>query len=391
VEDFEVGEEGAAAGGGELTEDGLHAGFVAGGDFAPEGAALGGEDEDDLAAVLGVFGADDEAVADHAVEDDGGAGLADEEEFDKEGLFHFSAAVGEEVEDIELGAGEAVGLEEGIAAAFEEALHKKEGDEKIVGSGLAFHATSIRVDRMMSNCFILNKSFRIYAIRGVAGAFHLLCEAERREAVLIDTGLAGELPKLERTLREAGLAWADIKAILLTHGHLDHTGNLARVKEPTGAPVQAHAREQAHIDGRFPYRGASRLCGAMEAVGRGVFGYRPVAIDLPLTPEEELPYWGGLRVVHLPGHTAGHCGFYSDRFELLFSGDLFASYWFSTHPPPVFLNSCGELMATSVERVKALRPRYLIPNHYDKFDGDLHRRRFEAWTGRQKGQVANAL
>ena len=33
-----------------------------------------------------------------------------------------------------------------------------------------------------------------------------------------------------------------------------------------------------------------------------------------------------LRVIHLPGHTQGHCGFYSQRFSLLFTGDLFASY-----------------------------------------------------------------
>jgi glyoxylase-like metal-dependent hydrolase (beta-lactamase superfamily II) len=162
------------------------------------------------------------------------------------------------------------------------------------------------------------------------------------------------MPRLTRILRELGLNWPDIKAILLTHGHLDHTGNLARLKELTGAPVLAHPLEQPHIDGTFPYTGPSRLCGLVEAVGRSVLRYKTVSIDQPLVPDVELPCWGGLRVIHLPGHTEGHCGFYSERFNLLFSGDLFASYWFSTHLPPVFLNSCPEKVEASLRRVKTL-------------------------------------
>jgi len=230
---------------------------------------------------------------------------------------------------------------------------------------------------MMSNYIAPEASFRIYPIRGLAGSFHLLYDINRHEAVLIDTGLVGEMPRLERILGEIGLDWADIKAILLTHGHLDHTGNLAQLKELTRAPVLAHSLEQPHIDGTFPYTGSSRLCGFMEAVGRRLFRYRTVSIDRFLVPEAELPHWGGLRVTHLPGHTEGHCGFYSERFNLLFSGDLFASYWFSTHLPPSFLNSCPEKIEASLRKVKVLAPRYIIPNHYSGLDGELHRSRFD--------------
>ena len=169
-----------------------------------------------------------------------------------------------------------------------------------------------------------------------------------------------------------------MEKILLTHGHLDHTGNLARIKELSGAPILAHPAEQAHIDGVFPYRGAARLCGAMEAVGRTVLRYRSVSIDEPLVPGAELPFWGGLEVVHLPGHTEGHCGFYSRRFDLLFTGDLFACYRFSTHLPPFFLNSCAEKLPASLHRVQELSPRYLVPNHYDRSDHEMHRQKFDA-------------
>ena len=243
---------------------------------------------------------------------------------------------------------------------------------------LAFHGDIITVKNTMSNYIALEDGFRIYPVRGYHGAFHLLHDGTRRKAVLIDTGLVGEMPRLEKIVRELGLGWSDIEAILLTHGHLDHTGNLAQLQQLTRAPVLAHPAEQRHIDGTFPYTGAARGCGLLEAIGRRLFRYRAVSIDQPLAPGDELPFWGGLRVVHLPGHTEGHCGFYSKRFDLLFCGDLFASYWFSTHLPPPFLNCCPDQFKASLARVRALNPRLIIPNHYSGLDGQLHRRRFDA-------------
>ncbi len=235
----------------------------------------------------------------------------------------------------------------------------------------------------MSNYISFDDSFHLYPIRGWHGFFHLLYDASRHEAVILDTGLVGEMSQLAHVLKELGLDWSGIKAILLTHGHLDHTGHLAEIKERTGAPIYAHPLEQPHIDGTFPYRGSSRLCGLMEAIGRRVLRYRSARIDQPLSPGQELPYWGGLKVIHLPGHTEGHCGFYSRRFDLLFSGDLFASYWFSTHLPPFFLNSCPEKFPASLRQVMELSPRYIIPNHYNGLDGEKHARKFAALAARR--------
>jgi glyoxylase-like metal-dependent hydrolase (beta-lactamase superfamily II) len=124
------------------------------------------------------------------------------------------------------------------------------------------------------------------------------------------------------------------------------------------------------------------VCGALEAVGRALLRYRPVAIDEFLADGTELSYWGGLRAVHLPGHTQGHCGFYSSRFDLLFSGDLFASYGFLTHLPPAILNSCPESFPASLDRVRKLSSRQIIPNHYFGFDGEKHRRKFDRLMAR---------
>jgi len=214
----------------------------------------------------------------------------------------------------------------------------------------------------------------IHTIRGLMGCCHLLVAGG--EGVMLDTGLFGEPVLIRRLMRRLGFGPQSVKAILLTHGHIDHAGNLARLKEWTGAKVYAHSAEQAHVDGAYPYEGVARWCGRLEAAGRALFRYRPAAIDEFLSDGQELPFWGGLQVIHLPGHTVGHCGYYSAKREVLFSGDMFASYFFNVHKPPAILNSVPEHFPASVDKIRRLNPRWIVPSHYDYLDGDLHRRRF---------------
>jgi glyoxylase-like metal-dependent hydrolase (beta-lactamase superfamily II) len=105
---------------------------------------------------------------------------------------------------------------------------------------------------------------------------------------------------------------------------------------------------------------------------------------VPIADGDELPFWGGLTVMHLPGHTLGHCGFYSARHDLLFSGDLFSSYFFNVHQPAAILNTAPELIPATLEKVQRLDPRLMVPQHYDILDGALHRRRFDRLLAKTK-------
>lgn len=206
------------------------------------------------------------------------------------------------------------------------------------------------------------------------GCCHLLEDGEG--SVMLDAGLVGEPFLIRRLVRKLGLKPDSIKAILLTHGHLDHTGNLAWLKSWTGAKVYAHSDEVQHVAGTYPYTGRTKWCGRLEALGRWLFRYEAATIDVFVYDGLDLPFWGGLRVIHLPGHTRGHCGFYSTKYNLLFSGDMFASYFFNVHKPAAILNSAPELFPESMTKILKIQPRGIIPSHYDILDGALHRRRF---------------
>jgi glyoxylase-like metal-dependent hydrolase (beta-lactamase superfamily II) len=215
----------------------------------------------------------------------------------------------------------------------------------------------------------------LYKVRGIMSVPHVLVDADG--AVLLDTGFPGDHRNIRRTLARLGLGPGDVRAILLTHGHIDHAGSAAALKRWCGAPIYAHPLEQAHLDGVFPYRGWARVCGVLEAAARAVTRYRPVKIDVLLTEGDVLPFWSGLRVVHLPGHTVGHCGFYSAKHDLLFSGDLWVRLMMRTQVSPRIFTDAPESVWPSMFKARALGARWMVPGHYDLPNATRLRQRFE--------------
>ena len=215
-----------------------------------------------------------------------------------------------------------------------------------------------------------------YSIYDLVVSCHLL--VNDGQCVLIDTGLTPLARySLKRRIRSLGLAPSSLKAIFLTHGHLDHTGNIAWIQKWSGAQIYIHREDQMHLEGRHPYHGASRICGWLESIGRAIFRYSAPKILNYFQDGEKLPFGCGLQVMHLPGHTDGHCGFFHIESNLLFSGDLFACYLVSTHAPPFFLNTSAGKLASSFRKVAKSNPRFIVCNHYEFTDPCYMRRKFQ--------------
>jgi glyoxylase-like metal-dependent hydrolase (beta-lactamase superfamily II) len=197
----------------------------------------------------------------------------------------------------------------------------------------------------------------LYAVRGWFVLSHLLVTG--RELVLIDTGLIGDARRIRRAVERLG----ELKAILLTHGHLDHTANAAALQDWSGAKVYAPVGDEDHVAGTHRYRGVARVCGWMEAAGRAALRYRPPRVDVWIRDGDELPFWGGLRVIGLPGHTAGHVGFLAPGKRVFFPGDAFAVSWRIALPPAIF-NTDSRQVRASFRKAAGVEADLFVPAHY---------------------------
>lgn len=121
-------------------------------------------------------------------------------------------------------------------------------------------------------------------------AWLAICDATR-ETLVIDPGAAA--PDMCRAIETDDL---DVKAIILTHAHLDHVEGVPDIRAITDAPILLHP-----ADG-FLYRAATG-----QAAAFGVHAPRLPAVDDALAHGDELRFGKcAFRVRHAPGHSPGH-------------------------------------------------------------------------------------
>jgi glyoxylase-like metal-dependent hydrolase (beta-lactamase superfamily II) len=127
-------------------------------------------------------------------------------------------------------------------------------------------------------------------IRGVIVHHHFLFDDDG--VYLIDGGFIGGVSAIGKVLKERGLVFEDIKCILLTHGHLDHTLNVARLQELSGCQVYALLLDREHVEGRYRNRGWAKVVQAMEWVGRTILRYRIPKVAHWFEGGEVIEVWG---------------------------------------------------------------------------------------------------
>ncbi|MGY4293162.1 glyoxylase-like metal-dependent hydrolase (beta-lactamase superfamily II) [Bradyrhizobium sp. i1.4.4] len=69
--------------------------------------------------------------------------------------------------------------------------------------------------------------------------------------ILMDTAMPQSTGMIEEHIAKLGLKVADIKIILNTHAHLDHTGGFAEIKKETGAQLVAGERDKPLLEGGY--------------------------------------------------------------------------------------------------------------------------------------------
>ena len=224
--------------------------------------------------------------------------------------------------------------------------------------------------------------------------------ALERGYLLIDCGMETEpsFETLQRAIAERGLAWSDIRQILLTHMHPDHMGMSARLLELTGAELLMHEAEARHLrllteaDRRIPWLdqvyGQAGVPKALEAKMESHFfhirkNFHALAPARLLSGGDEVETSvGRLRVLWTPGHSPGHICLYSAERKLLFSGDQILE----NITPNVAWHPGRDALAEfleSLERLVDLDVDLILPGHGEPFSG--HR----AWIAQTIGHHRN--
>lgn len=132
---------------------------------------------------------------------------------------------------------------------------------------------------------------------------------DRKNAAIIDPG--GEPKKLIEKIEENGL---DLKMILLTHGHLDHIGAAPALKAHFCVDIIGPHEDDVFWFENLPQQSAQF----------GLFEANAFLPDMWLNRENEVLEVGSLKleVLHLPGHTPGHVGFFEHQNIVAFTGDV---------------------------------------------------------------------
>jgi len=142
------------------------------------------------------------------------------------------------------------------------------------------------------------------------------------QVTLVDMGLPGHGQKLLAALDSIGSSPGDVTRLLLTHAHPDHLGGAAHVARETGLGMGVHADEADYVrTGTEPPQEAVGLLGRLLHLVTPTIELEPIPVAEELVDGQLLPVAGGLRVVHMPGHSPGHVGFLHEPSGVLVTGD----------------------------------------------------------------------
>ena len=140
--------------------------------------------------------------------------------------------------------------------------------------------------------------------------------------VLIDAGVGPEGEDVLNQLNLAGFSPKDVRLILLTHGHADHSGNAAYLHEHTGAGVMAHP-----LCAKYVSEGDTEAIALNPAIRAGAYPADYVFRACPVEPlEGETSFEVGdtrWKAIDTPGHCSGHMCYLmeADGKKYLFAGD----------------------------------------------------------------------
>ena len=203
--------------------------------------------------------------------------------------------------------------------------------------------------------------------------------------ILIDAGFPGSRDDVVASLRELGFGVDDLRAILLTHAHIDHFGSAIWFAKTHGTPVYCHAAEVGHskreyLEQASPLDIAKHIwqpryaAWSVAITRKGALTHDGIPSTQALTEDVAAGLPGTPMAIPTPGHTGGHCSFVVDG--VLVSGDALVT----GHPLlsrdgpqllPGLFNHDQDGCVRSLAALGLLDTEVLLPGHGPVWRGSI--------------------
>lgn len=152
---------------------------------------------------------------------------------------------------------------------------------------------------------------------------------EGNEFSIIDAGYPGYFDQLSRAMAALGAKIEAIRAVLVTHHHVDHAGTAEQLRTKGGAHIYVGAGDVSRVDGDEPSHPPSGFYKQVwrpsmvrylaHTVAAGGARYRPAEVTYPVVAEQVLDLPGRPQILSTPGHTAGHYSVAIEERGVLFT------------------------------------------------------------------------